>query len=153
MANRMRKVSATLDLLPPEIVAQIVAHIETARALSHFSLTCKRIYALIENDGFRIFTQSRFPYAESPTTHGLSFWRNAAQGLTTLSRNWERKAFIVRRINPSRDANEDGRRQSRRTQNARNGQVSFSSRKLSCLDISGSRETCFGIPMLQIHLS
>ena len=121
----------TLAELPPELLAQIVTQIKTARTLSHLSLTCKRVHAFIENDGFRIFVQSRFPTvrvsrchtqaASKDASHPIedgpqeqnpsSFWRDAAHGLTTLSRNWDRKAFIASSIGPYPDIREEFRRQ------------------------------------------
>jgi hypothetical protein len=123
MANRESRPKPALNTLPPEILVQIVKHIETARALSQLSLTCKRLHTLIENDGFHIFAQTRYSYVEFPAVYGRSFWRDATHGVTTLSRNWDRKAFIARRINPGHDANEDGRRQRGRIQNSRQVQT------------------------------
>ena len=81
---------ATLDQLPPELFAQIISHLGTARALLQLSLTCKRIYAIVEKDGFRTFVQSHFPSFQIPP-----FWKDAAHAMTTLSRNWDRKSFVA----------------------------------------------------------
>ena len=97
--------------LPLELLAQIVAHLETARALSNFSQTCARIRNFIEQDGFRVFVQKRFPYVQAPPVHPPSFWRGAAHGLTTLERNWERRSFIAWSINPRAEDNQEHRRQ------------------------------------------
>lgn len=83
------------DQVPPELLVQIVSHCETATTLLSLSLTCKRIHDFIEKDGFRVFAQSRFPSFKTPP-----YWKDAAHGLTTLSRNWDRKAFLARRIEP-----------------------------------------------------
>lgn len=116
MAPGTSNTGATLATLPPEILAQIVTHIETARTLHHLSLTCKRLHAFVENDGFRVLAQTLFPYVRFPSTHNSSFWRDAAHGLTTLSRNWDRKALIAWRINPRPDTGRDHRRHRMRTQ-------------------------------------
>ena len=84
-----------LSALPFELLVQIIAHIDTARTLLYLLLTCKRIRSFIEQDGFRVFVQTNFPYVQFPTFHLSKFWRDAAHGLTTLERNWERKAFIA----------------------------------------------------------
>lgn len=78
------------EQLPPELLAQILSHLGTARALLHLSLTCKRIHAIIERDGFRVFVQSHFPSFQIPP-----YWKDAAHAMTTLSRNWDRKSFVA----------------------------------------------------------
>ncbi|KAL9099080.1 MAG: hypothetical protein Q9163_005371 [Psora crenata] len=100
--------------LPAELLSQVILYIVTARDLSHLALTCKKIHSLIAKDGYRIFVQSRFPstpisvppFCQSRT--GSVFWKDAARGLTTLSRNWDRKAFIAQRIGPAADAGHSG---------------------------------------------
>lgn len=87
---------SSLDRLPPELFAQILTHLGTARALLHLSLTCKRIHAIVEQDGFRTFVQSHFPSFQIPP-----YWRDAAHAMTTLSRNWDRKSFVTRRLVPN----------------------------------------------------
>ena len=82
--------ASIFDELPPELFAQIISHLGTARALLHLSLTCKRIHAIVERDGFRIFVQSHFPSFQIPP-----YWKDAAHGVTTLSRNWDRKSFVA----------------------------------------------------------
>ena len=116
MAVETSTMSAKLATLPPEILAQIVTHIETARAVHRLSLTCKRLHAFVENDGFRVFAQTRFPYVCFPSTHNSSFWRDATHGLTTLARNWDRKAFLGWRINPVSGSSLENRRHKTRTQ-------------------------------------
>ena len=126
-------ISSNLLNVPPEIWAQIVKHIETAKALSHLSLTCKRIHDFVENDGFRIFIHYKFPsmrirhsQAEDVPEPSLligkdlpqvqnqrksPFWRDAAHGLTTLARNWDRKAFIASTIAPPSMISQNVKRQ------------------------------------------
>ncbi len=97
--------------LPPELLGCILAEIETARALSHLSVTCKNLHAFIERHGYRIFVQSRFPSINLPilceirgddgmgsARHTSRFWKDAAHGLTTLSRNLDRRAFVAQGI-------------------------------------------------------
>lgn len=82
--------NSIFDQLPPELFAQIISHLGTARALLHLSLTCKRIHAIIEQDGFRAFVQSHFPSFQIPP-----YWKDAVHAMTTLSRNWDRKSFVA----------------------------------------------------------
>lgn len=97
--------------LPPELLAQLFPYLDSARALYLLSLTCKKIHCLVQNDGFRIFVQCKFPSLGIPLPAHTSgnvgqpswnplFWRDAAHELTTLSRNWDRRAFIAQRIGP-----------------------------------------------------
>jgi hypothetical protein len=101
----------TLTTLPPELLSQIVSHVETARALSNLSKTCKRIHTFVQQDGFRVFSRTRFPYFQPPTIYSSSFWRDAAHALTTHSRNWDRKAFLAWSIHHPSENGHDDRRQ------------------------------------------
>lgn len=85
-----------LSELPYELLIQIVTHLPTAQSLLHLSLTCHRLHKYVEEEGYRVFVQSRFPSINSPP-----YWKDAAHVLTTLSRAWDRKAFIARYIEPS----------------------------------------------------
>ena len=106
--------------LPAEILHGILFSIENARELVRFQLTCRKFHQLVLKDGFRIFAQSRFPsIAPSIISKGVDvengFWRDAAHGLTTLSRNWDRKAFIAQDTGPNQGAPISPRQRSRQT--------------------------------------
>ena len=97
----------SLDELPSEILNQIISHVHSTRCLLHFSLTCKRIYEVVQKYGFNTFVTTNFAFASFPQyeTKNASdrnlnpkFWKDGAHGLTTLSRNWERRAFLARDI-------------------------------------------------------
>ena len=113
MALKAYNGEASLAALPPELLAQILVHIDTARVLSYLALTCRKAHAFVENDGFRIFVQTRFPYISPPTKPSPSFWKEAALGMTTLARNWDRKALIAWSINPQNVTQELGSHRSR----------------------------------------
>ncbi|MCJ1341175.1 hypothetical protein MMC09_006471 [Bachmanniomyces sp. S44760] len=87
--------SRSLADLPLELLNIIVANLETARSLLYLSLTCKRLHDFTESDGFRVFVQSLFPSIQVQPS-----WKDAAHGLTTLSRAWDRKAFIAKCVEP-----------------------------------------------------
>ncbi len=123
MATTSYSKRPTLAMLPPEILGQIVTHITTAKELCHLSLACKRLHTFVENDGFRVFSQTLFPYVQFPSTHTASFWRDALHGLTTQARNWDRKAFIAWIICSETDANQKNERNRRHTRNAPRGQT------------------------------
>ena len=114
---------ATLATLPPELLAQIVGHIDTVRAISHLAMTCRKAHVFVENDGFRVFVQTRFPYIKPPTRYSSSFWKEAALGLTSLAKNWDRKAFIAWHINPQKEVVRDLRSQRSRGRPAQIGQT------------------------------
>ena len=113
----------TLATLPPEILIQVVTHITRAKELCHLSLVCRRLHTFIEDDGFRVLSQTLFPYVQFPSTHTDSFWRDALHGLITQARNWDRKAFIAWVINSETDTNQKNVKNKRHTRNARHGQT------------------------------
>ena len=92
----------SFEFLPLELLCQVVTHCENAKALLNLSLTCKRLNHFIHTDGFRVFVQHRFPSFQTPP-----YWKDAAHALTTWSRNWDRKAFIARRIKPYQGPHSD----------------------------------------------
>ena len=100
-----------LTELPSELLDCVLVHIETAQALTRLSITCKGLYAIIEQRGFRLLIQTRFPsiavpLPADPCANGgdsalhisPKFWKDAAHGLTTLSRNMDRRAFIAQAV-------------------------------------------------------
>ncbi|MCJ1391093.1 hypothetical protein MMC18_003955 [Xylographa bjoerkii] len=94
--------------LPAELLNQIVCHFETARALFRISITCKRLHEYIEHNGYRTFVRCRFPSIQTPP-----HWKDAAHALTTLSRAWDKKAFVARSIYPENDVTQLPRRRGR----------------------------------------
>lgn len=82
--------------LPTEIILQIITYAPTAQFLAHLGLTCRKIRTIVESDGWKVFVLTRFPSIPVPP-----YWKDAAHALTTLSRNWDRKAFIARHFEPS----------------------------------------------------
>ena len=116
-------VKATLAALPSELLAQVVSHIDTARAILNLALTCRKAHAFVENDGFRVFVQTRFPYMKPPTKPKPPFWKEAALGLTSLAKNWDRKAFIAWTINPQKEIIQNLRSPRSRGQSAQTGQT------------------------------
>lgn len=114
---------AALVALPPELLAQIVVHIDTVRVISHLASTCRKAHAFVETDGFRIFVQTKFPSIKPPTRPSSSFWKEAALGMTSLAKNWDRKAFIARNINPQNEVGQDTSCQKSRGRPAQAGQT------------------------------
>lgn len=88
-----------LSELPSEIVSHIAIFLSSASALTHLSLTCRRVYKIIkaqESSLFRAFVQSQFPTTETPP-----FWKDAACALTSRSRALDRLGVVGRFVVPS----------------------------------------------------
>lgn len=81
--------------LPPELLTEIVSYLPTARSVHNLALTSKRLHVFVEKEGWKTFTRQRFP---SVPVSGD--YRDAAHGLTTLSRNWDRRAFLAKYLEP-----------------------------------------------------
>ncbi|KAG9842791.1 hypothetical protein KCU98_g3437, partial [Aureobasidium melanogenum] len=93
-----RMPTTTLADLPIELLNQVVSHCP-ATSVGHLSRTSKSLHEFVEKEGWRTFTQTHF------TDVGTSlYWRDAARSLTTLSRNWQRRAFLATYLTPSGDA-------------------------------------------------
>jgi hypothetical protein len=93
-----RASTTTLVDLPTELLNQVVSHC-AATSVGHLSRTSKSLHEFVEKEGWRTFTQTHFPNS-SPLVH----WRDTARSLTTLSRNWQRRAFLATYLEPSNDA-------------------------------------------------
>lgn len=89
--------ASRLTDLPVELLSHVVTFISTAHTLRDLSLTCRKLHLFVEHEGWKIFLRTCFPSypaIDQPP-------RLAAHSLTTLSRNWDRKAFVGRYIEPS----------------------------------------------------
>ncbi|QIW99147.1 hypothetical protein AMS68_004665 [Peltaster fructicola] len=89
---------ANLTELPHELWDQIVAHIPLARDLSHLGQADKSLHKYVENEGWAIFSRRQFPWV-SPAPS--SSWRSTARTLTTVSRAWDRRAYVIRTLEPT----------------------------------------------------
>ena len=111
MTTEASTTSLQLTDLPPELLACIICRLGTAQSLSHISQTCKALKVYIETEGYRNFVSYSFPSIEIPasaipgsndgfatTRDNAHFWKEAAHGLTTLSRNWDRRALVAQPI-------------------------------------------------------
>lgn len=86
---------ATLNALPNELLSLITSHLEHPRDLLRLSLTDRRLSEFAKLDGWKAFLKGRFGLV------GLdSDAQNTVHGLTTLYRNWDRKGFIARYLEP-----------------------------------------------------
>ncbi|KAJ4371448.1 hypothetical protein N0V83_004665 [Neocucurbitaria cava] len=85
-----------LSTLPNEILSLITGHLERPRDVLYLSLASRRLSEFAKLDGWKAFLKGRFGLG------GLeSDASNPVHGLTTLYRNWERKGFVARYLEPS----------------------------------------------------
>ena len=94
-----------LEDLPVEIIWHVIKCLGYARDVSHLSLACKGLYSIVVKDGYQLFVQDAFPTISIPAPVEYAgnmgaFFKDAAHSLTTLSRNWDRKAFIAHHALP-----------------------------------------------------
>ena len=88
----------TLSTLPNEILSLITSHFDRPSDLLHLSLTSHRLTAFAKLDGWKAFLKGRFCIS------GLDLdAANSVHGLTTLYRNWERKGFVARYLEPTKN--------------------------------------------------
>ena len=89
----------TLTDLPPELLDQIATYLPTARTVANLGRTSKALHTYVEKeaDAWKNFNPSRFPslWPAQSTSH-----KDAARTLTTLSKAWDRRAFVARYIEP-----------------------------------------------------
>ncbi|KAF1940574.1 hypothetical protein EJ02DRAFT_226000 [Clathrospora elynae] len=87
---------AALSALPNEILSLITNHFERPRDLLSLSLASRRLSEFAKLDGWKALLKGRLGVG------GLdSDARNSVHGLTTLYRNWDRKGFVARYLEPS----------------------------------------------------
>lgn len=97
-AEPLKGPPAQLEKLPFELLSHLYAHLSTAQSVHHLSLTCRVLNKFTQQEGWKVFVRERFPSFQIPPN--LHNYADAAHGLTTLSRNWDRKAFLARYIQP-----------------------------------------------------
>ena len=86
----------TLSALPNEILASISSYLDGPRDLFCLSLACRRLSEFAKLDGWKALLRGRFGLT------GLDGdARNSVHGMTTLCRNWQRKGFLARYLEPS----------------------------------------------------
>lgn len=92
--------------LPSEIIYHIAIHLPTAQALASLAQTCHQLHQVVTAENSRIFqafVQTRFP--SIPTN---SYWKDAAQALSSRSRALDKNAIIGRFVVPPETATKIG---------------------------------------------
>ena len=94
--------SPTLTDLPPELLDHITTYLPTAQSVSNLGSANKVLHAFVEKDAWQTFSRTRFPslYPSNPPSNQH---KAIARSLTTLSRAWDRRAFVARYIEPHGD--------------------------------------------------
>jgi hypothetical protein len=85
-----------LHNLPFELLTQIVSELPNTQDVARLSRCNRALRRFVEREGWKVFVQTRFP-----SILIRNFWKEAAQSLTSTSRNWDRKAFLARYVEPS----------------------------------------------------
>lgn len=93
-------VTKGLTDLPPELLDHIVDYIPSANSLANLGSTNRSLHTFIEKDAWQTFSKLRFP-SLCPSTS--SSYKEAARTLTSLSRAWDRRAFVARYTEPNGD--------------------------------------------------
>ncbi|KXS94807.1 hypothetical protein AC578_4051 [Pseudocercospora eumusae] len=87
----------TLTDLPPELWDHIGNHLQTASSVASLGRCNKSLHAFVANDAWKSFARNHFPSIcpiESPS------FRDTARSLSTLSKAWDKRAFVARYVEP-----------------------------------------------------
>ncbi|KAI0002620.1 hypothetical protein F4779DRAFT_129564 [Xylariaceae sp. FL0662B] len=92
--------SLSLDALPTDILFIIFSYLDTARSVAHLALTCKGLNRFVSHRGWRIFVTNCFSSLSLVEATSENDWRELARSLTSQSRDWDRRAFVVDSLVP-----------------------------------------------------
>ena len=112
----MTEVQGGLLRLPPEILDEIVVHLDSPGPLVSLSSCCSKLKSYVDRYGYRAFVQANFPSYDLPP-----LWRDATKSLTGLARCWDSRSFLIRPVEvcgaistidlPSRTNNNNNKRE------------------------------------------
>jgi WD40 repeat protein len=100
MQGRKKAPRTCLADLPPELWDHITTYLPTASSIANLSRTSKPLHAFVEKDAWKSFAKIRFP---STAPHDAPSFKHATRTLTTLSRAWDKRAFLAQYIEPQDD--------------------------------------------------
>ncbi|KAF2860663.1 hypothetical protein K470DRAFT_193366, partial [Piedraia hortae CBS 480.64] len=86
--------------LPTELLRHVIAQLPHAQAVASLSAVNHGLHWYIEEDGWRIFVQNRFPSLWPPSA---TSYRDVARTCTTWSKAWDRRSLVARCIQPEGD--------------------------------------------------
>lgn len=87
-----------LDVLPDELFERIVSFLPNAQPISRLSQTSRNHHRQVQDHGWRAFARKRFPTFDVAVP---SDWADVSRSFTTLLRDWDRRAFRARYLEPS----------------------------------------------------
>lgn len=88
--------TAALDKLPIELLELVTGYLDRTKDVRNLALTCNRLSNFVRTYGWEAFSKGRFGLLKSSENPKVTL-----HGLTTLYRNWDRKAFTARYVVPS----------------------------------------------------
>ncbi|KAI0898929.1 hypothetical protein F4806DRAFT_319265 [Annulohypoxylon nitens] len=86
--------------LPTDIIYIIISYLDTANSVAHLAATCKGLYHLVSERGWRIFVTQNFNTFTISEVSSASEWKARARSLTFQSRDWDKRGFVVDAITP-----------------------------------------------------
>ncbi|KAI5866362.1 hypothetical protein GGS23DRAFT_594485 [Durotheca rogersii] len=89
-----------LATLPTDVFYILISYLDTARSVTRLAATCRGLYELISECGWRIFVISRFPTFRVLNVDSPDEWKNRARSLICQARDWDRRAFAVDALVP-----------------------------------------------------
>ena len=92
---------SSLTDLPPELLDHITTYVPTAQSVKNLGSSSKSLHAFVEKDAWATLSRTRFPSLHPlnpPSRH-----QDVVRTLTTLSKAWDRRAFVARYIEPTGD--------------------------------------------------
>lgn len=93
----------TLTDLPPELLDHITTYLPTAQTINNLGRANKSLRTFVEKDAWQTFSRTRFPSLYPADASSKSFHKATARALATLSKAWDRRAFVSRYIEPHGD--------------------------------------------------
>ncbi|CAK1365107.1 hypothetical protein CB0940_08724 [Cercospora beticola] len=97
MENPKTKQPTTFGDLPPELWDHITNYLPSARSIATLGRTCKSLHTFVEKDAWKSFVKNRFP---TLCPQDISSPKDVARTLTSLSRAWDRRAFVATHVEP-----------------------------------------------------
>lgn len=89
---------SALERLPVELLEIVTNNLDRPRDIVNLALACSRLRHFVQLYGWEAFLKGRFGLLR-PSGDAI----HTVHGLTTLYRNWDRKAFTARYLEPSAD--------------------------------------------------
>jgi WD40 repeat protein len=87
---------AALNALPNELLSLIANHLDRPKDILNIALSSRRLHEFVKLDGWKAFLRGRLGLVDLDSDA-----KNAVHGLTTIYRNWDRKAFMARYLESS----------------------------------------------------